>query len=144
VRADLVIQNGRILDGTGAPELRGDLAIRGGKIASLGKEVEAEDVIDATGCHVVEVEGTRAGSRRVLRYTALGPSLREVQAWIPGSTNMSFKVGMSAAIMVEMLARGQVAPSGVYPPECLEAEPRELFLERLRANHFPLEVRETT
>ena len=102
------------------------------------------DVIDATGCHVVEVEGTRAGSRRVLRYTALGPSLREVQAWIPGSTNMSYKVGMSAAIMVEMLARGQVAPSGVYPPECLEAEPRELFLERLRANHFPLEVRETT
>jgi N-acyl-D-aspartate/D-glutamate deacylase len=49
VRADVVLRNGRILDGTGAPELRGDLAIRGGKIASLGKEVEVEDVIDATG-----------------------------------------------------------------------------------------------
>ncbi len=49
MKADVVIQNGRILDGTGAVELRGDLAIRGGRIASVGKEVEAEEVIDATG-----------------------------------------------------------------------------------------------
>ncbi len=47
--ADLVIRNGRILDGTGAGELRGDLAIGSGKIESLGKAVEADEVIDATG-----------------------------------------------------------------------------------------------
>jgi len=49
VKADLVLRNGRILDGTGAAEIRGDLAIRGGKIAGLANDVEAEDVIDATG-----------------------------------------------------------------------------------------------
>jgi len=49
VKADVVVRNGRILDGTGAPELRGDLAIRSGKVAGLGGEVEAEDVIDAAG-----------------------------------------------------------------------------------------------
>ena len=52
VKADLVVRNGRILDGTGAAELRGDLAIRGGKIAGLGVKVEAEEVvevIDASG-----------------------------------------------------------------------------------------------
>jgi N-acyl-D-aspartate/D-glutamate deacylase len=49
LKVDVVLRNGRILDGTGAPELLGDLAIRGGKIVSLGREVEADEVIDATG-----------------------------------------------------------------------------------------------
>jgi N-acyl-D-aspartate/D-glutamate deacylase len=49
LKVDVVLRNGRILDGTGAAELRGDLAIGSGKIASIGKVVEAEDVIDATG-----------------------------------------------------------------------------------------------
>jgi N-acyl-D-amino-acid deacylase len=49
VRADVVIRNGRILDGTGAAERSGDLAIRNGKIESFGKESEAEEVIDARG-----------------------------------------------------------------------------------------------
>ena len=48
MKADVVVKNGRILDGTGAPELRGDLAIRSGKIAGIGVEVEAEDVVDAS------------------------------------------------------------------------------------------------
>jgi N-acyl-D-amino-acid deacylase len=49
VKADVVVKNGRILDGTGAPERRGDLAILGGKVAGIGAEFEAEDVIDASG-----------------------------------------------------------------------------------------------
>ena len=49
MRADVVIRNGRILDGTGAAERSGDLAIRNGKIESFGKESEAEEVIDARG-----------------------------------------------------------------------------------------------
>ena len=35
-RYDLVIQNGRIVDGTGAPWFRGDVAIAGDRIAALG------------------------------------------------------------------------------------------------------------
>ena len=102
------------------------------------------DVTDATGCHVVQVEGTKGGARTVLRYTALGPSLREVQQWLPGATNMSYKVGVSAAIMVEMIARGQVAPLGVYPPEVLEDDARTIFLERLEANHISYDLSEVT
>jgi N-acyl-D-amino-acid deacylase len=33
---DLVIRNGRIVDGTGNSWYRGDLAIKGGKIAAIG------------------------------------------------------------------------------------------------------------
>jgi len=49
VKVDVVLRNGRILDGTGAVELRGDLAIKSGKIASLGELAEADEVIDAMG-----------------------------------------------------------------------------------------------
>ena len=94
---------------------------------------------DATGCHVVVVEGRRHGRPVRIRQAALGPSLRDVQAWIPGATNMSYKVGVSAAILVDMIARDQVAPAGVYPPECLEDDARAIYLERLRSDHILFE-----
>jgi N-acyl-D-amino-acid deacylase len=49
VKADVVIRNGRILDGTGGAERRSDLAIHEGKIAGFQEEVEASEVIDASG-----------------------------------------------------------------------------------------------
>ncbi|MGE0226589.1 MAG: amidohydrolase family protein [Acetobacteraceae bacterium] len=48
---DLVIRNGTIIDGTGLPRFKGDIAIRQGRIAKIGR-VEASQgarVIDATG-----------------------------------------------------------------------------------------------
>src|SRR3954471_20267957 len=49
---DLVIRNGRIVDGTGSPWYSGDVAIRGGRIAAighLGAAVSAKRTIDAAG-----------------------------------------------------------------------------------------------
>lgn len=50
-RYDLVIRGGRIVDGTGAPSYRADLAIRDGRIAAIGRPdpSKARRVIDATG-----------------------------------------------------------------------------------------------
>ena len=50
-RYDLLILNGRILDGTGSPWYRGDIAIRGDRIASVGLlgGAHARDTIDAAG-----------------------------------------------------------------------------------------------
>lgn len=94
---------------------------------------------DAIGCHVVEIEGERGGTRRKIRFTMLGPALRDVQAWMPGATNMSYRVGVSAAILVEMVARSELGPPGMYPPEGLNDTSRALFFERLRQNHLPVE-----
>ncbi|MFG6114792.1 amidohydrolase family protein [Halobacillus sp. MO56] len=46
---DLLIRNGKIIDGTGSPWYYGDIAIENGKIARIGKldDVEAAEVIDA-------------------------------------------------------------------------------------------------
>lgn len=48
---DLVIINGRIVDGTGAPWFVGDVGITGGRIAAIGKldAASARERIDATG-----------------------------------------------------------------------------------------------
>ena len=47
---DLLIQNGRIVDGSGAPAFRGDVGIKNGKIAEIGKlSGPAIRTIDAAG-----------------------------------------------------------------------------------------------
>jgi N-acyl-D-aspartate/D-glutamate deacylase len=50
---DLVIRNGRIVDGSGMPAFNGDVAVKDGKIAGIGKFTEPADrVIDADGLAV--------------------------------------------------------------------------------------------
>lgn len=53
-RYDVVIANGRVVDGTGAPWFRADVGIRGDRIAAIGdlSKAEAATRIDAAG-HVV-------------------------------------------------------------------------------------------
>ncbi len=47
---DLIIRNGRIIDGTGADERTGDIAIKDGRIAAIGTvDGQARETIDATG-----------------------------------------------------------------------------------------------
>src|SRR3954465_4275618 len=48
---DLVIRNGRIIDGSGNPWYRGDIAVRGDTIARIAPSITepAARVIDATG-----------------------------------------------------------------------------------------------
>src|SRR5690242_10903374 len=48
---DLVIRNGRIVDGTGSPWYSGDVAIRDGRIAAIGHlgSTPAKRTIDAAG-----------------------------------------------------------------------------------------------
>jgi N-acyl-D-amino-acid deacylase len=48
-RFDVVIRNGRVLDGSGNPWIRADIAIRAGRIAAMGRfpDAAADSVIDA-------------------------------------------------------------------------------------------------
>jgi len=50
---DLLIKNGTVIDGTGAPRRQADIAVSGGKIAEIGKIKDGgTKVIDADGCVV--------------------------------------------------------------------------------------------
>ena len=52
--SDILIKNGLVVDGSGAPRYRADVAIRGGRIVEIGQleGAEAENVVDASGCVV--------------------------------------------------------------------------------------------
>ncbi|MFZ4690765.1 MAG: amidohydrolase family protein, partial [Polymorphobacter sp.] len=50
---DMVIRNGTIVDGTGAPAFSGDIAIDGGRITAVGTiTAKGREEIDAAGLHV--------------------------------------------------------------------------------------------
>ena len=45
---DLIIRNARVVDGTGAPWYRADIAVEGGRIAAIGKLTgPARETVDA-------------------------------------------------------------------------------------------------
>ena len=47
---DLIIKNGKVIDGTGSPAYRADVAVQDGKIVRIGKDLgDAAQVIDAAG-----------------------------------------------------------------------------------------------
>ncbi|MBO7275987.1 MAG: amidohydrolase family protein, partial [Clostridia bacterium] len=47
---DILIKNANIVDGSGKKGYQGDIAVKDGKIAAMGKvEGEAKQIIDATG-----------------------------------------------------------------------------------------------
>jgi N-acyl-D-amino-acid deacylase len=50
--AELVIRGGKVIDGTGAPAVRADVAIDGGRVVAIGPNLEGEQTLDAGG-HVV-------------------------------------------------------------------------------------------
>lgn len=54
-RVDLILKNGRIVDGSGNPWFRGDVAVAGGRIVAVGRigGLAADRVIDADGLVVV-------------------------------------------------------------------------------------------
>jgi N-acyl-D-amino-acid deacylase len=51
---DILIQNGTVVDGTGAPAFAADVRIKDGMIAEVGKGLapNGERIVDATGCYV--------------------------------------------------------------------------------------------
>ena len=50
---DLLVKNGNIYDGTGAPGFEADIGVLDGRIAAIGKlEENAAETIDATGLMV--------------------------------------------------------------------------------------------
>ena len=51
---DVVIKDGLVFDGTGAPRVRADVAISDGRVAAIGRvdATDADQVIDARGMHV--------------------------------------------------------------------------------------------
>src|ERR1700757_4612741 len=47
--ADVVVRGGTVVDGTGRPGVEGDVAITGGRISAIGKNLDGKETLDASG-----------------------------------------------------------------------------------------------
>jgi N-acyl-D-amino-acid deacylase len=98
VAFDVVISGGRVLDGTGAPPHRADVAIRGDRIAAVGRldGARAETVIDATGRFVAQgfVDCHAHGDAAVFDPAVQLAALRQgVTTFVLGQDGLSFAPG---------------------------------------------------
>ncbi len=113
---DLLISNGRLIDGTGAPATRGDVGIRDGRIAALGRVDEsARQVVDADGCVVAPgfVDIHTHYDAQVFWDPALTPSCHHgVTSIIGGHCGFSIAPlsAEAAPYLLRMLARVEGMP----------------------------------
>jgi len=81
VRYDIGIVGGRVVDGSGNPWYRGDLAVRGDSIARIGRvdPQECKKVVDASGCYVCPgfVDIHTHSDTSVFRYPGCDSTLRQ-------------------------------------------------------------------
>jgi N-acyl-D-amino-acid deacylase len=50
--SDLIIKGGTVIDGTGAPAVRADVSVDGGRICQIGQSLGGDRTLDASGCVV--------------------------------------------------------------------------------------------
>ncbi len=73
---DLVVRNGRIVDGTGAPAFAGDVAVTDGRITEVG-------AVDGAARRTIDADGIRLGDARWSSTST--PCLRRPELmWDPG------------------------------------------------------------
>jgi N-acyl-D-amino-acid deacylase len=107
---DLIIRNGRIIDGTGAPAVRNDVAVKGDRIAAIGAlaEATAATVLDANGLVVAP------GFINMLSWAdeALLVDGRSQSDIRQGVTLEVFGEGTSMGPLNERMKRDQIAQQG--------------------------------
>ncbi|WP_344579389.1 N-acyl-D-amino-acid deacylase family protein [Nonomuraea roseoviolacea] len=115
---DVIITGGRVLDGTGAPPYRADVAVTGDKVAAVGRldGADAAAVIDATGRLVSPgfVDCHAHGDAVVLDPAVQLSALRQgVTTFVLGQDGVSYAPGSADA--VAYAARYFAAVNGPLP-----------------------------
>ncbi|KXB05410.1 hypothetical protein AKJ50_01040 [candidate division MSBL1 archaeon SCGC-AAA382A13] len=86
---------------------------------------------DVEVCDVVDVKGNKNGSeiRHVLYFFA--PDIQRVQTEVPGANPDAYLTALPAATFAKLFLEDEIEKKGVFPPEALRKEARDVFLERL-------------
>ncbi|MEV0348664.1 amidohydrolase family protein [Nonomuraea sp. NPDC050680] len=100
---DVIISGGHVLDGTGAPPYRADVAITGDRVAAVGRldGAEAASVIDASGRFVVPgfIDCHAHGDAAVFDPAVQLAALRQgVTTFVLGQDGLSFAPGSAGTV----------------------------------------------
>src|SRR5580704_2732428 len=104
--AELVIRGGIVVDGTGAPGRRADVAIAGGRVTEVAPGLQGDRVIDAGGCVVAPgfIDIHTHYDAQVFWDPALTPSCYHgVTTVVAG--NCGFSIAPTRAAHRELIAR---------------------------------------
>ncbi len=122
-KPDIVIRNGTIVDGTGAPSRRGDIAVADGMITQVA------DTVDETGTREIDADGRIVTPGFVDIHTHLDAQI----AWDPLQTSSCWH-GITSAVLGNCgVTFAPVAPGGAdflaEMMESVEDIPRRAILE---------------
>ena len=117
---DLLITNGTIIDGTGSPAYRGDVAVRGGDIVALGQlEVAAHKTINANGLAVapgfIDLH-THSDLSFLLDSTAQSKVRQGVTLELAGNCGFSFCAPLEGAAVEMLQTRVAQYTTDFHPP----------------------------
>jgi len=129
---DILIKNASIVDGTGSPAFKGEIAVVDDRIEAIGKgegelEEEAQKVIDAKG-HVVTpgfIDVHNHGDITILYYPKADGFLRQgITTFIGGNCGSSpgpygdYVVSMFASDIAQEINPDMYYPDRLIPQDC--------------------------
>jgi len=92
----------------------------------------------------VDVYGRKADQDMHYQMWTDGPDLVKACERIPGASDISYAVAVSAAVFSLMLLRGQVKQTGIFPPEVFDQEERKIYFEMMREQGIKIHIRKHT
>jgi len=88
-------------------------------------------MISMRGCVAVDVKGEKEGARQQYVLYSHFPDVQELMNRMPGASPVAYVTSVPASTFTEMLAKGEIKTTGVVPPEALEPEVRQAYLDKL-------------
>lgn len=85
---------------------------------------------------VVEVSGKKGNKRKLIRYSAVFPTQRQIDKLKLSANFISYPTALMTKLFV--LSFSKIKKKGVFPPECLDKKIRTYILEQLRKNDISL------
>ncbi|MFB0902318.1 MAG: amidohydrolase family protein, partial [Acidimicrobiales bacterium] len=92
----LIIRGGTVIDGSGSPGRRADVAVVGGKISAIGENLTGDRILDAQGCVVAPgfIDIHTHYDAQIFWDPALSPScFHGVTSVVGGNCGFSFAPG---------------------------------------------------
>ncbi|MBW2541837.1 MAG: saccharopine dehydrogenase NADP-binding domain-containing protein [Deltaproteobacteria bacterium] len=97
-------------------------------------ELYESDRLSSDLCVTCDVIGEKDGKPISISYWSESPSGKEACSRIRGTNDVSWLTSVPCSIFSLMLLRGQIKATGVFPPEVLDPDEIEIFLEGIKAN----------